>query len=336
MSMRSPLAGKVLCARLDSLGDVLLAGPAVRAVAAIASSVTMLVGPEGHQAADLLPGVDDIEVFSAPWIGLNPPAISVPSINGFVDRIRSQRYDAALIFTSFHQSPLPLALLLRAASVSWIGAHCVDYPGSLLDLRLRPPGDIPEAERMMMLAVAAGATPDANGSRLAVDIEPGNREKLIVVHPGASVPARRPSFTQSVAIIGALRDRGWDVAVTGGRCEGAEPDSIARASGGRRILTPTLRDLGALLTRASVAVCPNTGPAHLAAAVSTPVVSLYSPVVSAVRWAPHGVPTIVLGDQHAVCRGSRARECPMPQQHCLDSIDPADVVRAVQELGGLP
>lgn len=38
---------KVLTARLDSMGDVLLAGPAVRAVAAHATQVRMLASPEG-------------------------------------------------------------------------------------------------------------------------------------------------------------------------------------------------------------------------------------------------------------------------------------------------
>ena len=49
---------RVLVVRTDSDGDVLLAGPAVRAVAAHAA-VTMLVSPAGAQAARLLPGVDE-------------------------------------------------------------------------------------------------------------------------------------------------------------------------------------------------------------------------------------------------------------------------------------
>ena len=48
-----------LVVRLDSDGDVLLAGPAVRAVAAGAGHVTLLCGPRGRAAAELLPGVDE-------------------------------------------------------------------------------------------------------------------------------------------------------------------------------------------------------------------------------------------------------------------------------------
>jgi len=55
-------------------------------------------------------------------------------------------------------------------------------------------------------------------------------------------------------------------------------------------------------------------------------------VVPAERWAPWGVPTVVLGDQKAPCRLSRARTCPVPGHPCLDMIEAADVVAAVQRL----
>lgn len=58
-----------LVARMDSLGDVLMAGPAVRAVAAAHERVVMLAGPRGSEAARLLPGVDLVLEWQAPgWI----------------------------------------------------------------------------------------------------------------------------------------------------------------------------------------------------------------------------------------------------------------------------
>lgn len=87
-----------------------------------------------------------------------------------------------------------------------------------------------------------------------------------------------------------------------------------------------------MLAGASAVVAANTGPAHLAAAVGTPVVSLFAPVVPAARWAPYGVPTVVLGDQDAPCRGSRARICPVPGHPCLASVGGEQVARAVRRL----
>ncbi len=92
--------------------------------------------------------------------------------------------------------------------------------------------------------------------------------------------------------------------------------------------------LAAVLDRASCVVAPNTGPAHLAAAVGTPVVSLFAPVVPAGRWSPYGVPVRVLGDQRASCRDTRARSCPTPGHPCLSTISPGQLVRAIESLLG--
>jgi ADP-heptose:LPS heptosyltransferase len=81
-----------------------------------------------------------------------------------------------------------------------------------------------------------------------------------------------------------------------------------------------------------VVIAPNTGPAHLAAAVQTPVVSLFAPVVPSASWAPYGVPSVVLGDQEESCRDTRARICPLPGHPCLTSIQPEEVVAAVDRL----
>jgi len=74
---------KALVTRLDSFGDVLLAGPAIRAVAARADHVTLLCGPRGAPAAPLLPGVDEVLVWDAPWAGFDPPPVG----RGEVDQL---------------------------------------------------------------------------------------------------------------------------------------------------------------------------------------------------------------------------------------------------------
>jgi hypothetical protein len=95
-----------------------------------------------------------------------------------------------------------------------------------------------------------------------------------------------------------------------------------------------LRQLAGVLAGARVVVVGNTGPTHLAAAVGTPVVCLFAPVVPAERWGPYGVPHVLLGDQKAACAGSRARRCPLAGHPCLDGIGDGQVLAAVEALGG--
>jgi len=90
-----------------------------------------------------------------------------------------------------------------------------------------------------------------------------------------------------------------------------------------------------VLDAADAVVVGNTGPAHLAAAVGTPVVSLFAPTVPAVRWAPYHVPHVLLGDQDAVCRDTRVTHCPFEGHPCLTGVSAGDVQRAVDTLLGL-
>lgn len=97
-----------------------------------------------------------------------------------------------------------------------------------------------------------------------------------------------------------------------------------------------LRQLSGVLAGADALVAGNTGPAHLAAAVGTPVVCLFAPVVPAERWRPYGVRHVLLGDQNAACAGSRARACPVPGHPCLDSISGEQIRDAVESLDVFP
>jgi ADP-heptose:LPS heptosyltransferase len=325
----------VLITRMDNDGDVLLAGPAVRAVAAT-DRVVLLVAPSGEQAARLLPGVHDVLVWPCPWTGFDPPAVDRAGVNTLIDALRLAHLGAALVLTSYHQSPLPMALVLRMAGIGWIGADSEDYPGSLLDLRhRRQPGH--EVERGLALAAAAGyELPTTDDGRLAIRnsvLKPSPpQQPYVVVHPGASVPARAGVPEQLRTFVAALAADGHRVVVTGSAAERALTKKVAGSNGTDLGGKTNYRELAGLLSAASCVVVGNTGPAHLAAAVGTPVVSLFAPVVSADQWAPWKVPSVLLGDQQASCRGSRARVCPLPGHPCLSDVTPDEVVVAVRKL----
>jgi ADP-heptose:LPS heptosyltransferase len=328
------VSGHALVARLDSEGDVLLAGPAIRAVAAGAERVTLLCGPRGRQAAALLPGVNAVLVRRAEWIDPAPRPVARADVDALVDELAGLGLDEAIVLGSFHQSPLPLALLLRMAGVPRVGATSVDYPGSLLDVRHRIGDDVHEVERSLDLVAAMGhrLAPGDDG-RLRVrrpgraPLEPG----YVVVHPGASVPARAWAPERHAELVGALTAEGRRVVVTGGPGEVALTARVAGDAalelGGRT----TLGELADVLAGADCVVVGNTGPAHLAAAVGTPVVSLYAPTVPAVRWRPWRVPHELLF-LDVPCAGCRARACPVPGHPCLGGVAVEDVVAAIGRL----
>jgi ADP-heptose:LPS heptosyltransferase len=333
---------RVLVARLDSLGDVVLAGPAIRAVAAHAE-VVLLTGPRGAGVAGMLPGVTDRMVWDAPWIA-NPAPEATPRHVRRLERLLDHAaVDEAVILTSFHQSSLPLAVELRLCGVSRITALSEDYPGSLLDVRLTSrdlPWELHEVERALGIAAAAGFALPADDDGLPA-LLPQARSSLrpageyVVVHPGADAPARMWPAEHSARLVTMLASAGFGVLVTG---TAAERELTAAVAGDRGIDlggATDLRGLVDLLAGASAVVAGNTGPAHIAAAVRTPVVSLFSPVVSPGTWAPRGAPVVVLGDQAAACAGSRARTCPVPGHPCLAQVTPEAAFHAVEQLLGV-
>lgn len=336
----------VLVARLDNEGDVLLAGPAVRAVAAGARRVTLLCGPRGRAAAELLPGVDEVLVHRAAWIEPEPEPLSRDATLALVDEITARGVEEALLLTSFHQSALPLALLLRLAGVPRIAAVSEDFPGSLLDVRHHVPLDVHEVERSLSLAATLGHhLPVEDDGRLAVRRPPAaglpgevaewaGEGPYVVVHPGASVPARAFGHRRSAVLVDALVESGRRVMVTGGPSETALTAYVTGASGCDRFDAggaTTLAELAEVLAGADVVVVGNTGPAHLSAAVGTPVASPFAPVVPAERWRPWRVPHELLYTP-VPCAGCRARECPVPGHPCLEGVSIDAVVAAVERL----
>jgi ADP-heptose:LPS heptosyltransferase len=158
---------------------------------------------------------------------------------------------------------------------------------------------------------------------------------FLVLHPGTSVPARAWPADRFAETARLLTEEGYRMVVTGAPSERALTARVASGTaavdlGGRT----SLAELAAVLSSARAVVVGNTGPAHLAAAVGRPVVSLFAPTVPAARWAPYRVPVVLLGDQNAVCRDTRVTRCPFPGHPCLTTVGAEDVLRAVEQLCG--
>ncbi|WP_245713019.1 HAD-IIIA family hydrolase [Micromonospora nigra] len=332
----------VLVVRSDSAGDVLVTGPGIRAVAAGAGRVVLLCGPRGRAAAELLPDVDEIITHRLPWIDPAPDPVDPAEMGALTERLAAVGADEAVVFTSYHQSALPLALLLRLAGVTRVAAISDDYPGALLDVRHRVPVGVPEPERALSLAAAAGYPPPADDGT-ALRLRPAappppetGGPGYVVLHPGSAAEARGCPPELAERIARTLVAAGHRVVVTGGPDEreltGRVAGSHAVDLGGRT----GLAELAAVVAGAGAVVVGNTGPAHLAAAYGTPVVSLFAPTVPFGQWGPWRVPTVRLGDATAACRGTRAARCPVPGHPCVSGIDPEEVLDALRLLGVPP
>src|SRR6476469_8896738 len=99
-------AENILCVRLDALGDVLMTTPALKAIKAGKNTrrITLLTSPSGENIARLVPEVDRILVYEAPWMKATPPRSSQPDFE-MIGKLRRENFDAAVIFTVYSQNP---------------------------------------------------------------------------------------------------------------------------------------------------------------------------------------------------------------------------------------
>jgi len=153
------------------------------------------------------------------------------------------------------------------------------------------------------------------------------------VHPGASAPSRRyppESFARAIDLFAA--QTGCQVVLTGEQGERALVDSIQSSMRTRALSLAgrlSLGELGALIERADLLVSNNTGPAHIAAALGTPVVDLYA--LTNPQHTPWRVRNRVLF--HDVpCRNCYKSECPQGHHDCLRLVEPERVAAAACEL----
>src|SRR6266566_3457052 len=101
-------ARNVLAIRLDNIGDVIMLGPALRAVKETSpqAHLTLLASPGGATAAPLLPWVDDVIAWRAIWQDIGGHTSFDPAHEWKLSSLLSRRgFDGALIFTSFSQTP---------------------------------------------------------------------------------------------------------------------------------------------------------------------------------------------------------------------------------------
>src|SRR5436309_2721703 len=112
--MKDAWAGvhRLLCVRLDSMGDVLMTTPAIRALreSLPGVEVTLLTSPSGAEIAHMVPDIDRVIEYEAPWMKGTAGGDAAPDFE-MLRLLAQERFDAAVIFTVFSQSPLPAALL---------------------------------------------------------------------------------------------------------------------------------------------------------------------------------------------------------------------------------
>src|SRR4051812_19076212 len=118
------LARNILCIRPDYLGDLLMCTPAIRAIKQFRADrhVTLLSSGNGAAAAHFVPEIDAVIDYAAPWMKSSIPHDTDVDLE-LIETLRSDNFDAAVIFTTYSQSALPAAFVCYLAGIPLRLAH---------------------------------------------------------------------------------------------------------------------------------------------------------------------------------------------------------------------
>lgn len=348
-------ARNILCVRLDTLGDVLMTTPAIRALKQDHSQrrVTLLTSAPGAVIAPLVSAIDQVITYDAPWLKATVPRASSAPDYAQIERLRQANYDAAVIFTVYSQNPLPAAFLCYMADIPLRLAHCHENPYQLLTDWVKDPEPQTlvrhEVQRQLDLVAQVGA--ELGDPRLRIEVSAEARSRLaqrlqrlpfdreqpwVVMHPGATAASRRYPPERFAQVAQLLRKQGIEAILTGVEAERSLINQIqAEFSNPLPSLVGKLdlAEIAALLELAPLLIANNTGPVHIAAAVGTPVVDLYA--LTNPQHTPWGVPSRVLYAD-VPCRFCYRSVCPEGHHRCLRAITPQQVVEAALSLLSLP
>ena len=345
-------AKRILAIRLDNLGDVLVTTPAIHAVGQSLShaSITLLASRVGAQVGALNPDIDDVIVSSAPWMD---PWRELPldpdREQRVIAELRARQFDAAVIFSSFRQSPLPAAYLCYLAGIPLRLAASIDGPGSLLTTRHKHPEQMMhEVERGLDLVGAVGMSttddrlvlvPPPEAAPSIAHLTAGS-QPLVVVHPGCSMPARTYPWEMYAEVVTLLvQELQARVVLTGAEHERPMVNDLVdrlplevrphvEAAAG----TLAFPEFCALIQAADLTITNNTGPMHMSAALNTPVIALFALTNPPEQWGPWRVPHRLLY-REVPCRLCYNRICPIDHA-CLAGVPPRDVVATAADLLG--
>lgn len=348
-------ARNILAVRLDNIGDVVMLGPALRAVKETSpqARLTLLASPGGATAAALLPWIDDVIAWRAIWQDVGGRMPFAPEREWELLRLLAERqFDAALVFSSFSQTPHTPGYACYLAGIPLRAGESKEFGGSTLSTELQgAPTEMHQVERNLRLVEHLGFV--ARDRRLTVAIPQSARtailsllktkgidpdEPYILIHPGASAKARRYPAQHFGRIADLLTRRGWQVLVTGVEREEQLLSEVKQQAREARYLVgeTQLPEYAALLERAALVICNDTLPMHLADAVRTPEVVLFSGTDYEEQWRPRTTRARLLR-RPTPCHPCYLFECPIGLP-CLD-IPPQEVVEAaevlLQDTGGI-
>ncbi len=359
----APAYPRILVARPDRIGDVILSTPVVTALRRQYPNahITLMVRDFVAPLVRAIPEVDAIFVYD--------PDGRHSGVRGFfrlLEELKAQHFQISIVLHSVFKLAAALfgvGVPNRIGPLSKIHSYFFYNRGTR---QRRSLVEMHEADYNLHLLRKLGIRVGSHQipTQVAVSDErkkfardwlsdagwnpsDGQRSRLVAVHPGMGGSALNWPENYYVDLIRSIKKEGHEVLLTGGPAEGFLLERIVLELNKTEdsILvygspaTASVDHLAALFAETDLVVAPSTGPLHIAVASGRPVVTFYPPirVQSAIRWGPYIadpeeagilVPEVYCGEDFK-CRGPKCNYYP-----CMKTISPREALAEVLRVLG--
>jgi len=303
---RLPITRLLVIRQHNQMGDMLLAVPAFRGLRRRfpGARITLLGSSINGEVMANNPSVDEVLVYAKRRARRNPFELV-----RFVAGLRRRRFDAVIVLNTVSFSVTSMLLALASGARVRVGSTSAPFGHDLssrfyhLELPLPSSEELAhmhETEHNLYPLAAIGVCEDDLASLLVPTAEDeaeserfiaaafGVGARFVVVHPGAGKRQNVWPPERFAELVSLLRERcGLGAVAVRGPMDRAAMDAFVAACATHPIVLscPTVGLLGALMARAALAVCNDTGVMHVAGAVGARCVAIFGPTDPA-RWKP--------------------------------------------------
>ncbi|WP_088893647.1 glycosyltransferase family 9 protein [Leptolyngbya ohadii] len=339
----------LLVMRLDNIGDVMMTSPTLRALRENLpdAKITLMASPGGMLTAPLLPWIDEVLPWRVLWQDLGRLDFNPAREWELIETLRRGQFDAAVILTSFSQSPHPAGLICALAGIPLrLGESKETDLGTLTHAVPPAPDEIHQVDRNLRLVESIGFT--VTDRALSLHIPPEAQTSIdrllqtkgitpetpyLVLNPWTTCQSRNYAPNRfAEAALRLSQITGWSVVVTGVEKDRDRSHEILSILGNRAIdlmgMT-TLAEVVALIAKAKLVLTNNTSTMHIVDALRVPNVVMFAGTEYECQWQPRYSPSRLLR-RPTVCSPCYAFACPHSLE-CLD-IQPETIVQAALSL----
>ena len=335
---------KIAVLRLDHLGDVLLALPFLESLQRQLpqAPVDFYLGPWAEGLKELFPVPVNVKLFAAPWFDRSGPLMgSAEGVRALSNSLREGGYDAVIDLRgdfrhirAMKRAGIPVRVGQGITGGRFWLTHPLEYRPGLHEIDR----NLDVLAQMGLQTQGSSAFPrllsrpqDEKAAEEAMSSHEVRRP-FIAIHATCQASAKRWNEERWRSLVERLpADK--DIVVTGSAGEREEAEKIFGPAGKRVIFamgTLSLPGLAAFLKKASLFIGVDSAPAHIAAAMGTPVLSLFSGTNLTAQWGPRGR-RVTLLQKETSCSPCERAVCPLENQ-CMEMIGLDEVLEKAKAL----